>query len=254
MDWGIGRSLTDLGRMAEPRKIFRIEQTAATRLEENAEASQTGLRHQEIMRELQALRAALSTAAPRRPHRNSGGDNRDVTRLASELNLIADAIRGNGDDNGTHVDDTGARAESSSTASTRIGHELSAVVEGTERATQKILAAAEEIDSAANNLSAALKGKIEQNLAHDIQDLVIEIFEACNFQDLIGQRVAKILGTLSFDEDHIVRVLDEIKNPAAATRHDGAQTLHGPRLDGDDGHASQDEIDALFAAPRRKSN
>jgi len=241
--------------MAEPRKIFRIERTAAVRLEENVETSQAGLRHDEIMRELQALRTALSITAPRRPRRNGGGEQREVARLASELNLIAEAIRGNGDANGTPATDSVSRSQSSSAAAaTRIGHELSAVVNGTEQATQKILAAAEEIDSAANNLSAALKGKIEQNLAHDIQDLVIEIFEACNFQDLIGQRVAKVLGTLRFVEDHIVRVLDEIKNPTAATRRDGPQTLHGPRLDGDDGHASQDEIDALFTSPRRKSN
>ena len=241
--------------MAEPRKIFRIEQTAATRLEDGIEASQAGLRHDEIMRELQALRATLAATAPRRPRRNGGGNTRDVARLASELNLIADAIRGNGEVSPASAGASAARSRAPSTASaTRIGHELSAVVNGTEQATQKILAAAEEIDSAANNLSAALKGKIEQNLAHDIQDLVIEIFEACNFQDLIGQRVAKVLGTLQFVEEHIVRVLDEIKNPATAARHDGAQTLHGPRLAGDDGHASQDEIDALFASPRRKSN
>jgi chemotaxis protein CheZ len=241
--------------MAAPRKIFRIEQTAAMRLEENVEASQAGLRHDEIMRELKALRAALPATAPRRPHRNGGVDHTEVTRLASELNLIADAIKGNGDDNGAPVDGDAARSRTAAAAPTaRVGHELSAVVNGTERATQKILAAAEEIDSAANTLSAALKGKIEQNLAHDIQDLVIEIFEACNFQDLIGQRVAKVLGTLRFVEDHIVRVLDEIKNPAAAARHDGEQTLHGPRLDSDDGHASQDDIDALFDDRRRKSN
>ena len=241
--------------MAEPRKIFRIEQTAAVRLEDGIETSQAGLRHDEIMRELQALRAALSTAAPRRPHRSGGGNNRDVARLASELNLIADAIRGYGDNCGADVGGGAAPSQSSSTTPTaRIGHELSAVVNGTEQATQKILAAAEEIDSVANTLSAALKGKIEQNLAHDIQDLVLEIFEACNFQDLIGQRVAKVLGTLRFVEDHIVRVLDEIKNPRSTTRRDGAHTLHGPRLDGDHGHASQEEIDALFAAPRRKSN
>jgi chemotaxis protein CheZ len=241
--------------MAEPRKIFRIEQTAAMRLEENVETSQAGLRHDEIMRELQALRAALSTPSRRPPRRNGGGEQHEVARLASELNLIADAIRGNGEDSGARAGGSLARSQSPSSASaTRIGQELSAVVNGTEQATQKILAAAEEIDSAANNLSAALKGKIEQNLAHDIQDLVIEIFEACNFQDLIGQRVAKVLGTLQFVEEHIIRVLDEIKNPTAATRHDGAQTLHGPRLAGADGHASQDEIDALFATPRRKSS
>jgi chemotaxis protein CheZ len=240
-------------RMAEPRKLFRIEQTASVRLEDGIETAQAGLRHDEIMRELQALRAALPTAPRQRLHRNGGGERREVARLASELNLIADAIRGNGDDSDTAAGKHAAQKHSAAPTA-RIGNELSAVVNGTERATQKILAAAEEIDSAANNLSAALKGKIEQNLAHDIQDLVIEIFEACNFQDLIGQRVAKVLGTLQFVEDHIVRVLDEIKNPAATTRHDGTQTLHGPRLDGDDGHASQDEIDALFDVPRRMSN
>jgi chemotaxis protein CheZ len=241
-------------RMAEPGKLFRIEQTAAVRLEDSIEASQGGLRHDEIMRELQALRAALSTTAPRRRSRAGSGEPRDVARLASELNLIADAIRGN-DDDGTHAGARDPRVlTASTTPSARMGHELGAVVNGTERATQKILAAAEAIDSVANTLSAALKGKIEQNLAHDIQDLVIEIFEACNFQDLIGQRVAKVSATLRFVEDHIARVLDEIKNPAAATRRDGAQTLHGPRLDSDDGHASQGEIDALFDAPLRKSN
>lgn len=240
--------------MAEPRKIFRIEQSAALRLEESVEASQSGLRHDEIMRELQALRAALSISAPRRPHRNGAGDNRAVARVACELNLIADAIRGNGDEAGAGADGGPTRSQSASAAPTaRIGYELSAVVAGTEQATQKILGAAEEIDSTANNLSAALKGKIEQNLAHDIQDLVIEIFEACNFQDLIGQRVAKVLGTLQYVEDHIVRVLDELKKPGAVTRRDGAHSLHGPPLDGDDGHASQDEIDALFDGPLRKS-
>ena len=116
------------------------------------------------------------------------------------------------------------------------------MVSGTEQATQKILAAAEEIDIAANNLSAAFNGKIEQGVAQDIQDLVIQIFEACNFQDLIGQRVAKVLTAMKFVEDHIARVLEEIKTASVA-----AAALHGPRLDGDRGHASQDDIDAMFA-------
>ena len=132
----------------------------------------------------------------------------------------------------------------------RIAHELNAVVEGTERATQKILAAAEEIDAAANNLSAALDGRIEQGLAQDIQDLVIKIFEACNFQDLIGQRVAKVLATLNFVEDHIGLVLEELKTASASRQRHGASALHGPRLDGDPGHASQDDVDAMFVSGR----
>ena len=129
---------------------------------------------------------------------------------------------------------------------TRIAHELEEVVNSTERATQKVLAAAEEIDQVANNLAAALSGKFEQGLAKDIQDLVIKIFEACNFQDLTGQRIAKVLATLNFVEDHVTRVLEEIKNPSAA-RRDGAQYLHGPRLEIDSGHVSQADIDEMFS-------
>ena len=232
--------------MAEPRKVFRIEQTATARLTDGIETSQAGLRHEEIMRELQALRTALSSAAPRRAHRNGGGEQREVARLASELNLIADAIRGGSDEGGGSVGAGAAPSQPSSAAPTaRIGNELSAVVEGTEQATQKILAAAEEIDFAANTLSAALDGKIEQELAQDIQDLVIRIYEACNFQDLIGQRVAKVSAAVKFVEEHIARVLDEITTASVA-----AAALHGPRLDGDDGHASQDDIDAMFVDRR----
>ncbi len=98
---------------------------------------------------------------------------------------------------------------------------------GTAQATQQILAAAEEIDQLADNLSAALNGRIEQELAQDIADSVLRIFEACNFQDLIGQRVAKVMKTLQTDE----------AVPMPPT--DDAPALHGPRLDGDKGHMSQ---------------
>lgn len=230
--------------MAEPRKVFRIEETAAARLKPGVEAAHGGLRHVEIMEELRALRTALAAAAPSSPLCDDmdGG----TIRLSSELNLIAGAIRGgdNGRSEGAAPNESGTPGK----AVPRVAHELNAVVEGTERATQMILAAAEEIDAAANNLSAALNGRIEQSLAQDIQDQVIKIFEACNFQDLIGQRVAKVLATLSFVEDHIGRVLEEIKTASASRRRNGA--LHGPRLDGDPGHASQDEVDAMFISRR----
>jgi chemotaxis protein CheZ len=233
--------------MAEPRKVFRIEETAAARLKPSVEVAHGGLRHAEIMEELRALRAALAASAPTSLQHDGmyGG----TSRLSSELNLIAGAIRGDGNDAG-EARIPPADAGTPSKAMPRIAYELNAVVEGTEHATQRILAAAEEIDAAANNLSAALDGRIEQGLAQDIQDLVIKIFEACNFQDLIGQRVAKVLATLNFVEDHIGLVLEEIKTASASRRRHGASALHGPRLDGDPGHASQDEVDAMFISRR----
>src|SRR5712692_11028398 len=90
----------------------------------------------------------------------------------------------------------------------RVFRELDAVAGGTERATQQILAAAEEIDEAANNLSALLKHGQEQALAHDIRDQVIRIFEACNFQDLAGQRITTVMVTLKFVEEHVTRMME----------------------------------------------
>jgi chemotaxis protein CheZ len=92
-------------------------------------------------------------------------------------------------------------------------------------------------------------------MASDIQDHVIKIFESCNFQDLTGQRITKVVSTLKFIETHIIRMMeiwggiDAFKDyaPTARSERDGdAKLLNGPKLDDDPGHASQDDIDALF--------
>lgn len=229
--------------MPEPRKIFRIEEAAASRLNAATEDAQVPLRHAELMAALAGLRAMLADLAPQPAGRTAAvRDAENTARLKSELYLIAGAIGGAALGRGTTVD---APAEPAPPL-TRIAYELAEVVNSTERATQKVLAAAEEIDQVANNLSAALTGTYEQGLVQDIRDLVIGIFEACNFQDLAGQRIGKVLATLNFVEEHVSRMLEEIKNPAVAARRDSAQYLHGPRLASDDGHASQAEIDAMF--------
>jgi chemotaxis regulatin CheY-phosphate phosphatase CheZ len=203
--------------MAEPRKIFRIEETVAARRSRGVDHSYDALRHGEIMAALGALYSGMVTAP--------------LSTTKSETAAQAQS------------DWLSVEAEQIS----RVARELEAVATGTEQATQKILAAAEEIDQLANNLAAALKGGIEQDLAQDIADLVIRIFEACNFQDLTSQRVTKVMTVLKSIEDHVGRALDEIKNTASAAVADGiAQNLHGPRLDIDSGHVSQSEIDAMF--------
>jgi len=226
--------------MPEPRKIFRIEEKAISRLGEQSTDAQAPLRHAELMQEIAALRAMLAAMAQPLSDRSGAPRNGATARLASELNLIAGAIGG-------EIERSGATGPAPAMPPmTRIAYELEEVVDSTEQATQKILAAAEEIDQVANNLVAALDGRFEQGLARDIQDLVIKIFEACNFQDLAGQRIAKVLATLNFVEDHVTRVLEEIKNPSAA-RRDGTQYLHGPRLETDSGHVSQADIDEIFS-------
>ena len=122
----------------------------------------------------------------------------------------------------------------------RIADELDAVVQDSELAAQKILAAAEHIDQAVNNLTGLLKGNFETGLTQDIRDRVTHIFEACNFQDLTSQRVAKVRAAFNTLDRQIARVLEEL------ARADAAPPLHGPRLGDDAGHVSQSDIDSLF--------
>ena len=227
--------------MAEPRKIFRIEESTASRRSENVADPQAALRHTELLNELSVLRAMITAAAMRQPGKPEAAAGADTERLTSELNLLVGAIGGN------VIKANGAAGlPSDAPPMNRIAYELAEVVKSTEQATQKVLAAAEDIDQVAKNLSAAMTGKFEQGLAQDIQDHVIKIFEACNFQDLAGQRIAKVLSILDFVEDHVARVLEDIARETGAAKRDGTQHLHGPRLDNDHGHVTQADVDAMF--------
>jgi chemotaxis protein CheZ len=218
--------------MGEPRKVFRIEEKDTAPLANEPDDRLAPLRHAELMAQIAALRAVLAATNARLVGRP--GPAAETARLASELTRIAGTI-------GTAKDERPASA-------TRMVRELQAVVTSTEQATQRVLAAAEEIDQLANNLAAGMKGRLEQDTAHDIRDFVIRIFEACNFQDLAGQRIVKVMAMMKAIEDQIGHLLDEFNTAATAPR-DGA-CLQGPRLDFDVGHASQADIDALFSRRR----
>ena len=64
-----------------------------------------------------------------------------------------------------------------------------------------------------------------------------------------------MVSTLKFIEQHILKMMEiwggiealkDFTPIAIAAREGDARLLNGPRLDADDGHASQDDIDALF--------
>ena len=129
----------------------------------------------------------------------------------------------------------------------RAAGELGAAVNAMETATSNILQSAEAMDDCAKALSAAQKGDYERGLAQDIQDHLVRIYEACNFQDLAGQRIGKVIATLALIEQRIGDILDgttAIGTPSARTAGD---LLNGPKLDGDSGHADQRAIDAMFS-------
>jgi chemotaxis protein CheZ len=118
-----------------------------------------------------------------------------------------------------------------------------------EKATQKILASAEVIDDCARALAAALSDDYHHGLAEDVQDRVVGIYEACNFQDLAGQRIGKVITLLIMIEERLAAMIARNSaQPGEATRPAPRTGLiNGPRLDGADGHASQHDIDAMFA-------
>jgi chemotaxis protein CheZ len=137
----------------------------------------------------------------------------------------------------------------------RVTSELDAVVDGTQEATEGILSCAEEIDQICATLGPHLKNEQDRGMVEDIQGKVVTIFENCNFQDLTGQRVTKVVNTLKFIEERIVRMMDiwggiesfrEVAADVMPEKEGDSTLLNGPKLNADQGHVSQDDIDALF--------
>jgi chemotaxis protein CheZ len=145
---------------------------------------------------------------------------------------------------------TGLVGEGKERRLARASEELAAAVESMDKATQTILGHVERIDDNAKSLAATLKGDYVRSLTHEIQEAVVNIYESCNFQDLAGQRIEKVMTMLGTIEDQVNAMLaragraEVVPYPAAKPDTD---LLNGPKLDGDAGHASQRDIDKMFA-------
>ena len=102
---------------------------------------------------------------------------------------------------------------------------------------------------------ATLRQQANKDQASDIQEQVVKIFEACNFQDLTGQRITKVVNAFCFIEqrvDHMMEIwggiegFKDIEKFDLPERTDHEELLNGPALEEDENVASQDDIDALF--------
>jgi chemotaxis protein CheZ len=254
------------------RKRFRIEEAIGGDIMPIQEITDAGVgpMHHEIMAELRAIRAQMASPGTSKTAATEiieGSVTREVAeaqalletyraqieqceKLKVELDLIHDAI------NRTKREIAVLHGKSfDGQEMAKVNGELGAVVGGTEHATQQILEAAEAIDQAASALAKVNSPEQQKILSEEIGERVISIFEACNFQDLTGQRITKVMATMRFIEQHINAMMeiwggvDAIRAhapPIVDTREGDAKLLNGPKLDGDVGHASQDDIDALF--------
>jgi len=111
--------------------------------------------------------------------------------------------------------------------------ELAAAMEAMEKACAFMLGTAERVEDHARTLSAAAVSDETRALASDIREQMIRVYELCNFQDVAGQRIAKVIRLLTGEPGH----------PAADHPTD---LLNGPRLDGGEGYVTQDDVDAMF--------
>jgi chemotaxis protein CheZ len=178
-------------------------------------------------------------------HLARGGDD-NLQNVAAELKLIRETL-------GRHKRDlAGLIGDSNERHMARAADELGAAVDGMETATLKILKSVEIIDDSAKALTASLKDDFKRGLAQDIQDNVMRIYESCNFQDIAGQRIGKVVATLTAIEEQVADMLARCNGIAAAPSQSRTalpaerNLINGPKLDGDAGHACQRDIDRLF--------
>lgn len=133
-----------------------------------------------------------------------------------------------------------------------VTNELDAIVTSTEGATNGILEAAERIDTMAGQLQAQANEGFACHVAEDIREAVVAIFEACNFQDITGQRITKVVKTLQYIEDRVNKMIEiwgpdtfeDLDVPAEVSEDDEARLLNGPQLENQG--VSQADIDKLF--------
>lgn len=129
-------------------------------------------------------------------------------------------------------------------------HELDAIVTQTEGATQSILEAAEQIQEKAWVLR---ENGADDAACDDIDAKATEIFMACSFQDLTGQRTNKVVQVLRYLESRINLMIniwgieelegDETSGPVDS-RPD-AHLLNGPQLEGSG--VCQNSVDELMS-------
>ncbi len=132
----------------------------------------------------------------------------------------------------------------------RAGKELEAIVQSTEEASGTIMDAAETIMSGDPS---------DDGYGDMVQENCLRIFEACSFQDLTGQRISKVVDTLTFIEDRLAHMSagwsGDVQEASADAPEGDKALLNGPALQGEG--IDQNAVDALMddaaAAPEPKA-
>jgi len=129
--------------------------------------------------------------------------------------------------------------------------ELSGIVDSTEKATSDILAAAERVQEIAWTLR-------EQGVDATVCDLIdaqaTEVYTACSFQDITGQRTRKVIEVMRFLEariDAMIKIwrLDDLEYVPAGSDVGAAPQVRGEQGQGD--RLQQQAVDKLIGNERK---
>ncbi len=249
-----------LGRMRptvkEPANAVAVPMLAAPKADDN-----------EVLKAIEALRSDLLAAGrlagpavtdadveARRAEATAASE--EVERYREQINLLKAEIKGLARMIAETKQEIAAlrSADPDHDKITAMTSELDAVVTATEGATETILGNAESVDDLAARIVNDSKDLTAQSNAAAIGEAVIRIFEACNFQDLTGQRISKVVNTLKYVEERVNAMIeiwgaeDTLHAPKAAAKTQDADNddhlLNGPQLENQG--ISQDDIDKLF--------
>jgi len=129
--------------------------------------------------------------------------------------------------------------------------ELDAIVVAAETATSDILSAAESVQEVAWTMREEGAGEADFD---KLDGLATDIYMACSFQDVTGQRTSKVIGVLQFLESRIMAMMeiwgiensDHVSVGGDKPACDDNHLLNGPALEGEG--IDQDDVDLMLAS------
>ncbi|MCG8547430.1 MAG: protein phosphatase CheZ, partial [Alphaproteobacteria bacterium] len=134
--------------------------------------------------------------------------------------------------------------------------QLDAIIAHTDSATHTILQNLESVMDLVEKLREKAPGDADVGaLCDQVFEKTTGAMEACTFQDITGQRVTKIVGSMRFVEERVNAMVGlmgkdgieaaDTSMPEEEEKPEDEMLLNGPQLPGE--AISQDDIDKLFA-------
>ena len=251
------------------KRLFSAELKMRQRVAEktgmaaNTAVDPSGITNEDLMTAIKALQSEMLMRAAQQKDTHSEKKKElreaesDLDDKLDEVNLLRTEVRALSrsiHDTKREIKALGMNEEDKFSIVT---NELDEIVAATERATETILNSAEKIDDLAQQLRQHSPDQFVTQLTDEMLENTIAMFEACNFQDLCGQRTTKVVNSLKFIEERVDKMMeiwgeenfDTVDHPddvqaAEAARLPEGEELHGPAEHG--GGISQADIDALF--------